>query len=693
MNTDHTYNRPHSASRLICRGNYQHILAALFLCFFFFTGNAQPAYIDPNKPVNPLAKPGYNLIFVDDFDTFNSATWDRSYPGNDGPNVGDDDFCTHTNVRKAPKDPANVLDPTIVDDVVCLPLRIKKAENENICGYSSAEIKSFLNEIESPNYKDWKIYENTYVEVRLKAPDCTGVGAAAWLYGPSQTNYDEIDFVELYGDAPSSFQTAMHWGPHDNRKSDDNNSKVDLFDLESRPVNLSDYFLTYGVYLDPNGPVRITVNDSYVSSKKLYENLNGKTDPFKRLQPYNLRIGTGSTTLSGGTVDDCNNLPVYLYVDYVRVYQKAGTKAVKYHPNTTGKMNLCSSGGGKNFGITYYPGAVYTWSVPPGLNVNNPDEEVEHQGDDNWRYYWVSVVPGVAAGVYQLTLTITFPDGYAETLPLEVTVNNGAAPTPGVIQIATSPSEASAFVMKQAGTMGYEWRISNGAWKYVDNSIDPGTWNVCPGPLIPKPGQNSLNVCVRSVTACATSGSVCKTISFPVENGMNSPRRPSTPGDVEAELVSDCEYRLKVAQSEYASEYLWSYDTEEWFPVSAEFGSAYNRFGNYVCGSGPFDIFVRAKSDNFITDIYTEQITIPEGNANRSDGGDDGVIRYEHEDMAIESVVVTNVFGQNLRMSDRIAEPDHVILDGLQSGVYIFQYLGRDGALVKARKVAFVANH
>lgn len=692
-----------SNSYSFCRNNARYILTALLFCIFSFASEAQ-FNIDVNKPANPLTKAGYNLIFSDDFNTFNSGTWDRSYPGNDGPNYGDNNFCSHVNVRNAPKNVINVLDPITmydgVNEVTCLPLRTKEGEDKDACSYSSAEIKSFLNEVESPDYRDWKIYPNTYVEVRFKAPKCPGLGGGPWLYGPSQANYDEIDFMEMYGDHPGSFQTAMHWGPND-EFHDDGSGRVDLFDLDGNTIDIGDYFLSYGVYLDPAGRVDITVNDTWVSWKELYKNSCGKFDPLKRLQPYNLRISTGSTTLSGGDVTQCDDLPAYLYIDHVRVYQKAGTKAVKYHPNTTGKMNLCSSGSGKNFGITYYPGAIYTWSEHPGFNINNPDEEAEHKGDDNWRYYWVSTIPGVASGVYTLTLTITFPGGYTETLPLEVTVNSGAALPPGPIQVAVSPGEVSAFVTKQTGTMGYEWKVNNLPWKYVDNTVDPGAWNVCPVPLIAKPGQNSQNVCVRAVTGCAVSGFICQTITFPAPGDMSNPKRPATPNDVEVEQVSGCEYRLKVSQSEVASEYQWSYDAQEWNSISAQFGSAYNRFGSYLCGSDPFDIYVRAKSDNFLTDVYTKQINLPAGNGSCSGGREstkdrnnaNNPVQYGHGDVEIESVAVMNVIGQNVRISNKVSEPDHVILYGLQSGVYFLQYLGRDGVFVKARKVAFVASH
>ena len=673
-------------------------MALLLFCALSFAGKAQ-FLIDVNKPPNPQVKAGYNLIFSDEFNTFNSQTWDKSYPGNDGPNYGDSGFCSDVNVRNAPKNTVNVLEPiTTADGVVCLPLRTKIGEDMNACSHSSAEIKSFLNEEESPNYKDWKIYPNTYVEIRFKAPKCAGIGGGAWLYGPSQDNYDEIDFMEMYGDKPSSFQTAMHWGPHNNVSHDDGSGRVDLADIYGNEINIGDYFLSYGVYLDPAGRVDITVNDTWVSWKELYKDRCGRFDPLKRLQPYNLRIFTGASTLSGGDANYCNSFPVYLLVDHVRIYQKEGTMAVKYHPNTTGKMNLCSTGGGKNFGITYYPGATYSWSAHPGININNPDAEAEHQGDDNWRYYWVSPAPGVAAGVYSLTLTVTFPfpSYYTETIPLEITINTGAAPNPGPIQVAVSTDEVSAFVTKQAGTMGYEWKINNGPWKYIDNTVDPGAWNVCPVPLIAKPGQNSQTVCVRSVTACSTSDFHCETITFPPP-GMNNPHRPVTPKSVELEEVSDCEYRLKVAQSESASEYLWSYDAQEWSSVSAQFGNAYNRFGNYLCGSKPFNIYVRAKNDNFLTDIYTGHITLPDdlpcwfpeierNSANRPANNGDIVTE-------IVSINIMNAIGQNIRTSDQVSEPDQVILNGLQSGIYFLQYLGKDGAFVKTRKVAFVANH
>ena len=71
-------------------------IAPLFpVLFFLYTLKAQTCItIDPTLPPSESCnfKIGYRLIFQDEFNSFNSDSWDISSPGDDQANYGDPKF-------------------------------------------------------------------------------------------------------------------------------------------------------------------------------------------------------------------------------------------------------------------------------------------------------------------------------------------------------------------------------------------------------------------------------------------------------------------------------------------------------------------------------------------------------------------------------------------------------------------------
>ncbi len=471
--------------------------------------------IDPGQLPNPLEKPGYHLIFSDEFTVFDSTVWDRSSPGNDDYHYGHPMQCFSLNARNAPKNPSNVLP---ADSNGYLPLRIREGEEQNACSHSSSEIKSFQNVYPSPTYRGWKVYPNSYVEVRAKVPSCRGLGAGLWLYGPSRDNYCEIDFFEMYGDDPSAFQTNFIYGPHGNSLMDQD--KVELLDLKGNKMNIGHQFLTYAVEFDADRRIDMYVNNKWVSWKAQYRDRRGNYEPRKHVQPFDLRIGTGSTSLSGGDVTLCDHLPDYLLVDHVRVYLKDGYRAVRLFKEHQVKINLCNEfswGDGKGYGVTYYPGATYTWSDHPNIRIFDYEQDSTSKGNDDWQFYWISIDPDTPPGTYSQTLSVRFPGGYIETLPLEVTVSNGGpAPAPGeIVRLTQLDGTVAAAVRKQPGTAGYEWSTGDGNWQYVDNAGDSTDWNIFPVFFPRKPERYTQEVCVRTKTVCHGSDQVCISMTIP----------------------------------------------------------------------------------------------------------------------------------------------------------------------------------
>src|SRR5262245_40231351 len=75
---------------------YYLVSRQLSKCILAFTLTAGGLYgqvqIDPDL-LNPIEKPGYILIFDEEFDGFNSNVWDKSSPGDDNCAYGSNGFC------------------------------------------------------------------------------------------------------------------------------------------------------------------------------------------------------------------------------------------------------------------------------------------------------------------------------------------------------------------------------------------------------------------------------------------------------------------------------------------------------------------------------------------------------------------------------------------------------------------------
>jgi hypothetical protein len=386
--------------------------------FLFINSLSAQIKIDPNRPSNPPEKKGYNLIFFDDFDSFQEDVWDISGPGDDGEGYDKPELmCSNLNARQAPKNASNVM--PVKNGL--LPLRIRKGEDRNACGFSSAEIKTFSND-ENKKQRSWKVQPNAFVEIRMQVPAGEGLGACAWLYGPTTGNYGEIDIIETYGNRKNSFQTNFHTGPSDDM--DSKAKRIKLKDLKGNKVILSDYFLDYATEIIDDQLVNYYVNDVLADRKK--QKSGGRYKEMRYVRPCDIRIGTGSTTLQGGDVRLCDSLPVFLYIDHVRVYQKQGTNAVQlgYQSNPESKFSSVS-GGNQGILANHYPKATYFWTASPDnptQKVTIENEDADHQYGDDHRFFWVTVPPNTPVGIYNFTLTITFPSGYVEKIGKVITV-------------------------------------------------------------------------------------------------------------------------------------------------------------------------------------------------------------------------------------------------------------------------------
>ncbi|MBC7775473.1 MAG: family 16 glycosylhydrolase, partial [Phycisphaerae bacterium] len=193
----------------------KHTLIFSYLAFlipFFQIQNctAQCVYIDPNisvpSPCDP--KSGYNLIVSDECNVFNASLWDKSSPGDDLPGYGDPLLCTYLGSENAPKNETNVSAAGGTYN-----LRVRQGEEQNVCSHSSAEIKTFNNVSEGNTFRSWKVFKDSYVEVRYRMPSCKGIGSAFWLYSVLPGKFYEIDIHEQDPAKPDQVNSNIHFGP------------------------------------------------------------------------------------------------------------------------------------------------------------------------------------------------------------------------------------------------------------------------------------------------------------------------------------------------------------------------------------------------------------------------------------------------------------------------------------------------
>lgn len=204
----------------------------------------------------------------------------------------------------------------------------------NACDYSGAEIKSFNND--GGSFRDWKAPLLSYIEARVKIAECGGVGSAFWLYGAAPGRFYEIDVFEHDSRNPQKIKSNVHYGP-DYVRENVNPSSVDICDMEGDEINMSDEFLTFGLELDFL-VARLYLNGVQINTYVF----NGflPTNPYNLPVPFNIRLSAGGNP-HGGDPSECNDLPDYFKIDYVRVYQKAGSRAVNFVENTD-KITLCA---------------------------------------------------------------------------------------------------------------------------------------------------------------------------------------------------------------------------------------------------------------------------------------------------------------------------------------------------------------
>jgi beta-glucanase (GH16 family) len=356
---------------------------------------------------NPPGKPGWNLIFSDEFqsDSLSPARWNHSTPWDDG-----NGSC----VRSFAFNPENAA-------IENGNARIINTADTYLpgCQYSGGEIKTMS--VRDSAFSSYYFYAPGYLETRVKLFNKTGQGAACWLWAVGTPEnpglsgpWNEIDLFEINGVNNNIFTGTYHWTYNNVHVSQNHN--VYLTD-STQQYDLETNWTTFGLEWD-TASVKWYVNNVLV--KELDFSL---IPPFCipaahysiPLSPFCIRFSTSSNTVGNqSVVATPADFPQSMLVDYVRVYKKSGQKAAPIMMQD-GRYQICSTAispatSAKIIRTRYYPDATYEWSSPAFEmeKVISPVPQPPEQ-----MLLWIK--PGITAGqTYPVYLKAIFPANYTE---------------------------------------------------------------------------------------------------------------------------------------------------------------------------------------------------------------------------------------------------------------------------------------
>lgn len=403
------------------------ISIGLIILFFSQAVIAQTVKIDPTYHQANLNKTGYKLLFHDEFDALDTTIWNRSAPGNDAPDYSNEDFIGKSN--NTPPNPSNVLEP----NNGILQLRIRKGEDYEKAGYSGGEIKSFDNHSWSNNpngYKNWAILPGTYLETRIKVPQCPGINAAFWLYGiigaqdDPERRFFEVDMLESYSEKRNYFISNLHYGVEYHSKTHrSKQKKIQVKTQDGLKPNLRDLWLTLGIEWKDD-KIKMYLNGALYNQYTLKPNSKRTKNKYLKALPSFIRIGVGKSSIEDAKPDACPDLPQYLEVDYVRLYAKEDEKAIKFlddYSDLVLSKDRNKPNSGRNIRVNYIPGVKYSWSNSEDFNI---ERNANYANSCNCEQWWISVKPNASAGQKELELTVEFLDGIKEVLHLKIKIEH-----------------------------------------------------------------------------------------------------------------------------------------------------------------------------------------------------------------------------------------------------------------------------
>lgn len=237
---------------------------------------------------------GWKLVWTDEFDKpeIDTTKWTHEVNGNGGGN---------NELQYYVDSPNN----SFVKD----GFLVMKAKEQNYKGkfYTSSRLNT-------KNKADW-----TYgrFDIRAKLPIQQGLWPAIWML-PTDYVYGtwpksgEIDIMEIIGQNPSTTFGTLHYGdawPNNKHTGEEYKLKEGTFE---------DEFHVFSVEWEKD-EIRWYIDDKLFSTKTP-KDLDPKPWPFDQKFHMILNVAVGGNW--PGPPDENTTFPKYMYVDYVRVYQK-----------------------------------------------------------------------------------------------------------------------------------------------------------------------------------------------------------------------------------------------------------------------------------------------------------------------------------------------------------------------------------
>lgn len=458
---------------------------------------------------NPVQKPGWNLIFRDEFqsDSLDSLKWNRSTPGDD-----ESGEC----LRGFAINPSNIVienGNANITNTIGSPLPG--------CPYSFGEIKTMS--VRDTAFSSFYFYSPGYLETRVKLYTKTGQGAACWLWGigtpekPGSTGpWNEIDIFELNGVNTNIFNGAYHWtynGVHVSQ-----NHSIYLTD-SARLYDLATNWTTFGLEWDSTS-IKWFVNNQLVKELDL-----SKIPPYcihadkymPPVTPFCLRFNSGNNSVGNQSgIPNPGDFPQSMLVDYLRMYKKSGQKASPIIV-PGGVFQVCATAvsagtSEKIIGSHYYPGAIYTWSSPA---FELEDVSLPIPQPPGKKRIWLK--PNIVAGQsYPIVLVTQSPGNYVESDTVMMFVSPDLPAMPPDNFYPSQVDTLCRFAVATPalpGVSGFEYSLDGAqSWNAGKIILKNGTEICSFGKFNP---QQDVNFAFREQNGCGYSPVRYSTISMP----------------------------------------------------------------------------------------------------------------------------------------------------------------------------------
>ncbi|MBA3900420.1 MAG: glycoside hydrolase family 16 protein, partial [Bacteroidetes bacterium] len=294
------------------------IIHFILILFFPWLGQAQNDWYQKKAihyphVLNPIEKPGYTLVYGDEFNSksFNHDIWEQE---NNSPADSWHCYVDEPNRNGTNYDYSNG---------ETLKLFVKK---EKVIG------TAYIWEADPPLIYDKeydysaalfisrKLFIHGYFEIRCKLPNGRTLWPAFWLYGE---DWEEIDIFEIFGSELTTIETNYHWkgnkGIGTGCAGDNKNWCSNARSIEIDKPDFSEEFYTFGLEWSTNKL------DFYLNNKKIrsiYKDCNVAKTPMRMV------AGVGLSDFHGQP--DPSIFPAELEIDYIRIYKKLWVEDFSY---------------------------------------------------------------------------------------------------------------------------------------------------------------------------------------------------------------------------------------------------------------------------------------------------------------------------------------------------------------------------